>query len=761
MANLDSNGFEIIPNTLVEGYHSGWLENYGRVARPVSVNSTIQYRTVNVTAVAGLDYKPVSGTLVYPKGSTVAISPVPRIDIIDDNISEGEETFKYEFFNPQGSISSITYTLIISDTLRSPQAQSLEVWSNVENLTLTGSANVNGTGNQKSNTLRGNAGNNILDGKEGNDLLIGDGGADTLIGGAGNDTYQIAPLNAAGSRIRDVSGTNDVLTISGIVEKRLTSGQVGFGRDGTTLIIDLDKDGKVNLIKDLSVENFFSTGTSWKAGTGFIEKIGSLSGNQVLNLFGLEAEETAKIGEVEKSFKLNLVGFPVGSNRDKILQGWTGEEVWIVIHGWKGISPNIETLARTVASKKTNASVLTLDWKAAITPGIIDFAIGNGTAAKWINPTAKLVADKLKAWGLNDITKINLVGHSLGTLMSGRIAAEMGGVQTITALEPPSERNLIGGYDLDGSRSGQQSVKNTYANGGFEGFSRFSTFSRAFVGSRSVAGNTDFAATAHQAILTEFSSGGPTFSEEHDRVITVFNNLVAGSRPLVGNLLDLNDMRVRSEFRPDSYERNINVEPGNLISDKWRIYDGFFKVNKNNLPVSFTGTKPSTALTRDEIILGTNWSDGGSDGREPVLDGTPITPLVGGFGNDTLTGGSGADNFVFDINKSFNASEMGVDTITDFVMNTDRIVLDKTTFTALSTTAGSTLSSSEFSTISTSAANGASSAASSGAKIVFNSTTGDLFYNQNGVMSDLGSGGSFAVLSGVTSLSAGSFAVRA
>jgi Ca2+-binding RTX toxin-like protein len=49
-------------------------------------------------------------------------------------------------------------------------------------LTLTGTGNLNGTGNELNNVLTGNAGNNILDGK---------GGTDTLNGGLGNDTYII------------------------------------------------------------------------------------------------------------------------------------------------------------------------------------------------------------------------------------------------------------------------------------------------------------------------------------------------------------------------------------------------------------------------------------------------------------------------------------------------------------------------------------------------------------------------------------------
>jgi Ca2+-binding RTX toxin-like protein len=69
-------------------------------------------------------------------------------------------------------ISSITYTL----------------GANVENLQLSGVANINGTGNSLNNKITGNNGNNLLSGSIGNDTLIGNEGNDTLTGDQGNDT---------------------------------------------------------------------------------------------------------------------------------------------------------------------------------------------------------------------------------------------------------------------------------------------------------------------------------------------------------------------------------------------------------------------------------------------------------------------------------------------------------------------------------------------------------------------------------------------
>ncbi|MFH1870442.1 MAG: calcium-binding protein [Pseudomonadota bacterium] len=77
-------------------------------------------------------------------------------DTIAENAGEGTDTVQ----------SSASYTL----------------GENLENLTLTGTAAINGMGNELNNVIKGNGGDNILDGGD---------GIDTLIGGAGNDTYLV------------------------------------------------------------------------------------------------------------------------------------------------------------------------------------------------------------------------------------------------------------------------------------------------------------------------------------------------------------------------------------------------------------------------------------------------------------------------------------------------------------------------------------------------------------------------------------------
>jgi Ca2+-binding RTX toxin-like protein len=76
---------------------------------------------------------------------------------------------------------------------------------NLENLTLTGVANLNGTGNFRDNVIVGNSGNNVLSGLGGNDTMVGGAGSDTLLGGDGNDRLRggTTALNA---------GERDIMT---------------------------------------------------------------------------------------------------------------------------------------------------------------------------------------------------------------------------------------------------------------------------------------------------------------------------------------------------------------------------------------------------------------------------------------------------------------------------------------------------------------------------------------------------------------------
>ena len=102
-----------------------------------------------------------------------------------DSLKGGSGDDTYVIDNPGDSVTEYAGGGV--DTVVSTVGYSLG--ANLENLTLTGIAAINGTGNELANTLTGNIASNTLIGGAGDDLLDGGLGADTLKGGPGNDTY--------------------------------------------------------------------------------------------------------------------------------------------------------------------------------------------------------------------------------------------------------------------------------------------------------------------------------------------------------------------------------------------------------------------------------------------------------------------------------------------------------------------------------------------------------------------------------------------
>ncbi|MFM7794532.1 MAG: calcium-binding protein, partial [Microcystis panniformis] len=113
--------------------------------------------------------------------------------------------------------------------------------NNVENLLLTGSGNLNGTGNALNNQITGNSGNNSLNGSTGNDTLNGAAGIDTLTGGTGTDIFifQFGQSTAAApDRITDFainSDKIDLLTQAG----NATSAPSNFSRAANSTVTTL------------------------------------------------------------------------------------------------------------------------------------------------------------------------------------------------------------------------------------------------------------------------------------------------------------------------------------------------------------------------------------------------------------------------------------------------------------------------------------------------------------------------------------------
>ncbi len=151
---------------------------------------------------------------------------------------------------------------VTGDEVRSSISWDLAVNTlDVDNLSLTGSTNINGVGNANANIITGNSGNNTLTGLAGNDFLSGgdgndtlDGGLndDTMIGGFGNDTFIVDSTSDVVSELAG-QGTDTVIssvsyTLSGNIENLIITGTAvtAIGDSGTNVITGNGQDNYID-----------------------------------------------------------------------------------------------------------------------------------------------------------------------------------------------------------------------------------------------------------------------------------------------------------------------------------------------------------------------------------------------------------------------------------------------------------------------------------------------------------------------------------
>ncbi len=125
--------------------------------------------------------------------------------------------------------------------------------ANVENLTLTGTNAINGTGNGLDNRLVGNSAINTLTGGSGDDVLDGGAGNDKLTGGQGADTYL---FNRGGNQDSITNADTDLAPDKLLFGAGIGEDDLWFTKSGSNLVVTvLGTSDKVTLIDWYSSSN--------------------------------------------------------------------------------------------------------------------------------------------------------------------------------------------------------------------------------------------------------------------------------------------------------------------------------------------------------------------------------------------------------------------------------------------------------------------------------------------------------------------------
>ncbi len=637
-------------------------------------------------------------------------------DLITENANLGNDTVE----------SSITYSL----------------GDNLENLTLTGTTDLNGTGNSLNNLITGNGGHNILNGGSGDD---------TLSGGLGNDTYIVDStadvINEKFDSGIDRVEASSTYSLSDNLENLILTGTNPINGTGNNLNNLITGNGGHNILIGGAGHDSLSggAGNDSISGDEGDDRLMGVAENTVNQ--GLGEIDTLAGGTGSDLFILGVFS-DVFYNDNDSLSGGTND--YARIQGFNSLEDKIQ-----LAGSRNN---YTLD---------TTYSPGN-TALYYNQPNGEPAELIAIIEGVTDLSLTSPAFEYAIDLLEGYNKIE--GTEGDDVIEKGQE------IDNDGNEETEPVVINNDGNDQIEG----------------KGGNDHIWGGAGTDIIdpglgkdTVYGGGYIPLIDEDSNIIEEelsysdkFNDILVidytnAPDPLVYSLEEnINEETAISFYAkfsdinglPDIASKNLNyvwyqgIEQFDITGSKFNdtltgspgddTLNGGLGIDRllESGNVNFTLTDNSLTGLGTDILSGIEQAQLTGGTGKNTINASAFTLgsviLDGGAGNDILTGGSGNDRFVYNTGKAFATTDIGIDTITDFISGSDKILLDKTTLTAITSAAGNGFSkTTEFATVTSNTA-----AATSKAFIVYNSTNGNLFYNPNGSASGFGTGGQFADL---------------
>ena len=395
----------------------GYVDLVVRLSAPGQNVVTVNYATASVSALSGgTDYETASGTLNFAIGET---TKVVRVELSENTTVENLESFR---LNLSGAVNAILGSTSAAVTIVDNDTTSINVFSygigddiytvnnstdlivesanggidlvvasvsytlpaEVENLTLTGSADINGTGNNLANILTGNAGNNLLN---------GDAGFDTAVFNGAKAGYSVVK-SGANWVVTDTNlgdGNDGADTLSNIEFLQFSDSTRKLG----SVASDFNGDGKSDLVwRNVSTgaDAIWLSGNSatkqsvatiadpnWKiAGAGDFNGDGKSdllwrngsTGDDSIWLSGNNATKQSITAIADTNWKIAGLGDFNGDGKDDIL--------------WRNTSTGGDTifLSGNSATKQSVATVADQNWKVA---GIGDFDGDSKSDILWRN----------------------------------------------------------------------------------------------------------------------------------------------------------------------------------------------------------------------------------------------------------------------------------------------------------------------------------------------------------------------------------------